>query len=63
MAGQEAGMALPQAGHDKQWLKDRLYDFESRAEEGEEKFRNLITEVKEREDLQDVAMYWKSRGH
>lgn len=59
VVGQEAGMATPQVGQDRQWLKNCMDDFEGR-------IQNLIAEVKESEaqgGLQDVAKYWKSRGH
>ena len=55
-------MAMPQAGHDKQWLRDRLYDIESKTEDGDQDFEDLIEEVKAREDMRDVASYWKNRG-
>ena len=56
-------MAMPQAGHGRQWSRDRLYDIESRAEDGDAEFQDLIKEVKERDDLEDLASFWKSRGH
>ena len=54
-------MAIPQAGHDKQWLKDRTWEIHDRADDGDEGFRDLIDEVKMREDMRDVASFWKSK--
>ena len=64
VAGQEAGLAIPQAGHDKQWLKDHVYDIQDQAEDGDEILQIQIDEIKAREDMRDVASFWQSTlGH
>lgn len=54
VAGSEAGFTFPPAGADKQWLREHFKEFESRAEEGDEGFAELIREAGEREDLKEV---------
>ena len=64
VGGQEAGLALPQAGDDKQWLMDYSYDIQDTAEDGDEDFQDMIDEVKGRKDMRDVASFWKIKlGH
>lgn len=54
VAGSEAGFTFPAAGEDKKWLREHIKEFESRAEEGDKGFTDLIKEVREREDLKEV---------
>lgn len=41
-------MAIPPAGGDGLWLRENLGEFRQRAEEGDERFRELMREVGER---------------
>jgi len=52
VAGWEAGFPLPQAGEDKQWLRENMEEFEKRAE-GDEDFRGLVEEVGRRGELRE----------
>jgi len=47
-AGWEAGFSIPPAGGDVAWLQEHMAEFEAKAEGGDEEFRDLVKEVKER---------------
>ncbi|PSK59251.1 hypothetical protein C1H76_8041 [Elsinoe australis] len=48
VAGYEAGFMTPDAGGDKQWLKDNVAAFQWRADEGDKDFKEMIAECKQR---------------
>ena len=48
IAGLEAGFVLPPAGGDVQWLEENWATFNEKAEGGDEDFKGLVEEVKER---------------
>ena len=54
VAGREAGIAIPPAGGDVQWLRENFGEFRRRAGEGDERFGALIREMWERGDLSGV---------
>ena len=47
-AGLEAGFVLPAAGGDVEWLQDNWEAFNEKADAGDEEFKQLVAEVKER---------------
>ncbi|KAI1495741.1 hypothetical protein F5X99DRAFT_108065 [Biscogniauxia marginata] len=48
IAGLEHGFAIPEAGKDKEWIKNNLPEFQKKADEGITEFQELIKEIKER---------------
>lgn len=48
IGGLEAGFILPPAGGDVQWLHENWAAFNKKAEEGDEEFKDMVAEVKER---------------
>ncbi|KAF2152320.1 hypothetical protein K461DRAFT_256144 [Myriangium duriaei CBS 260.36] len=48
VAGYEAGFMIPQAGEDQEWFKDNLAAFQAKADAGDENFKEMIEECKER---------------
>ncbi|KAE9978875.1 hypothetical protein EG327_007213 [Venturia inaequalis] len=44
----EYGLALPEAGQDRAWLRENLSAIEQKAEEGDEVMRDLVAEIGER---------------
>jgi phenylpyruvate tautomerase PptA (4-oxalocrotonate tautomerase family) len=48
LAGYEAGFTIPGAGGDVDWVKKNLPEFQKRADEGDEDFKELVREVHER---------------
>ena len=54
VAGQEAGLALPGAGEDREWLKANIDLFRERAQAGEETFVELMRETAGREDSRGI---------
>lgn len=48
VAGQEQGLALPEAGHDAEWVRRNMAEFERRAAAGDEKMKSLVEECKAR---------------
>ncbi|QIW99567.1 hypothetical protein AMS68_005085 [Peltaster fructicola] len=53
VAGMEAGVILPSAGGDKQWISDNWEMFNQRAEAGDEEMRDIVEDIKERGLLGD----------
>ncbi|RAK72266.1 uncharacterized protein BO72DRAFT_452816 [Aspergillus fijiensis CBS 313.89] len=51
VAGLEHGVLLPRAGEDGKWLAQNTERFQELAEQGDEDFRELVEEIKGREDL------------
>ncbi|OQO09380.1 hypothetical protein B0A48_04778 [Cryoendolithus antarcticus] len=52
-AGREAGLAIPMAGDDVNWLSDNMAEFKTRAANGQEEFADLVKEVEERGLISD----------
>jgi len=48
VAGNEAGFSIPPAGGDKDWIKENLEKFQKKADDGDEDFKEMIAEIKER---------------
>jgi len=44
----EAGFMMPEAGQDKAWLRKNIDAFKKKAEDGDEDFRDMVEECKER---------------
>ena len=44
----EAGFMMPEAGQDGAWLKENMRAFEQRAADGDEEFKDLVEDVKNR---------------
>ena len=55
LTGSEAGLPIPAAGEDRNWLKTYYKDFKRKADEGDEEFADLLTEIHERKDLEDAV--------
>ncbi|KAH8159263.1 hypothetical protein CIB48_g8981 [Xylaria polymorpha] len=47
-AGLEHGFVIPEAGKDKEWLKDNLPAFKKKADEGVVEFQDLVEEIEAR---------------
>lgn len=47
-AAYEGGFMVPAAGQDKQWLAENLSAFQAKADDGDEGFKELIAECRER---------------
>ncbi|KAI5923767.1 hypothetical protein F4810DRAFT_667374 [Camillea tinctor] len=47
-AGLEHGFLIPEAGKDKEWIKDNFPAFRKKADEGNEEFQQLVEEIQER---------------
>ena len=54
LAGHEAGMAMPPAGQEREWLKRNVGMFRLKALDGEERFEGLMKELKERPDFKGI---------
>ena len=54
VAGMEAGLTLPEAGSDREWLRDNSELIWRRAEKGDTEMRELSVEMMEREDLKGM---------
>ncbi|KAL9075333.1 MAG: hypothetical protein Q9161_001710 [Pseudevernia consocians] len=54
VAGSEVGLALPAAGEDKKWLQGNVGEFEKRAKAGDGEFRDVLEEMRTREDLREL---------
>lgn len=48
VAGKERNFLRPEAGEDRQWLVDNMDEFQRLADDGDEEFKYLVKEVKER---------------
>lgn len=48
IAGTEAGFVLPKAGTDAEWAKENWAAFNKKADEGDEDFKDMVREIKER---------------
>ena len=44
----EAGFMMPEAGGDRDWVRENLEAFEKRAREGDEEFAEMVGECRER---------------
>jgi len=44
-AGMEFGMPIPQAGADHKWLHEHQGEIAARANQGDVRFKNLVTEM------------------
>lgn len=47
----EAGFILPQAGEDVEWLQGNMEAFQAKADAGDEEFKDMVAEVKQRKLL------------
>lgn len=47
-AAYEGGFMVPLAGGDQDWLKDNLAEFQSKADAGDEEFKDMIDDCKAR---------------
>ncbi|KAJ3540753.1 hypothetical protein NM208_g4926 [Fusarium decemcellulare] len=50
----EGGMAIPEAGQEGSWLKGQLPYFKEMSDKGIEDFSDLLSELKERDDMQNL---------
>jgi hypothetical protein len=57
VAGWEAGFPIPQAGHDKAWLKHYVGDFKKLADAGDADFVGVMHELENRMDLKDILAH------
>lgn len=48
IAGEEQGFLRPEAGHDAEWVRENMPEFERRAAEGNEGMQALVEECKAR---------------
>lgn len=48
VAGFEYGFPIPEAGKDREWMRENLSAFEAKADEGDEVMQDLVAEIKER---------------
>ncbi|KAF2083804.1 hypothetical protein K490DRAFT_69452 [Saccharata proteae CBS 121410] len=48
VAGWEQGLSLPEAGKDKEWIKENMKEFERRADAGDEAMMDMVEEIKKR---------------
>lgn len=53
VAGWEVGFPLPAAGEDRQWLRSNMAEFEKKAKDGDEQFKELVEEVGRRKELRE----------
>ncbi|KAJ7726179.1 putative cis-3-chloroacrylic acid dehalogenase [Mycena maculata] len=53
-AGSEQGFMVPEAGQDIEWMRKNLPKFQALADDGNEFFRDMIAELKTREDFKFV---------
>jgi phenylpyruvate tautomerase PptA (4-oxalocrotonate tautomerase family) len=54
VAIREGGMAIPEAGHEGQWLEDKMPYFREMSEKGIKDFTEMLTELEGREDLKSL---------
>lgn len=48
VAGEENGFLRPEAGHDAEWVRENMPEFERLAAEGDESMRAMVEECKSR---------------
>ncbi|KAJ6489735.1 hypothetical protein C8R45DRAFT_929053 [Mycena sanguinolenta] len=48
------GFMVPEAGQDVEWMRENLPKFQARADDGNELFRDMISELRTREDFKFV---------
>ncbi|KAL1883210.1 hypothetical protein Daus18300_000268 [Diaporthe australafricana] len=48
VAGEENGLLRPEAGHDAEWVRENMPEFERLAAEGDESMRAMVEECKSR---------------
>ncbi|KAF2136483.1 uncharacterized protein K452DRAFT_353898 [Aplosporella prunicola CBS 121167] len=48
VAGNKWGFNMPEAGKDEEWAKENFGEFERRAENGDEEFKDLVGELRTR---------------
>lgn len=48
VAGEESGFLRPEAGHDAEWVRENMPEFERLAAEGNEEMRTLVEECRSR---------------
>ena len=51
-AGREVGLELPEAGGEREWLKENIPTFEKKAADGDTEVDDMVKDVKERGLLQ-----------
>ncbi|KAJ7112368.1 putative cis-3-chloroacrylic acid dehalogenase [Mycena epipterygia] len=53
-AAYEQGIMIPEAGHDVEWARENLPKFQALADDGDEFCRDMIAELRRREDFKFV---------
>ncbi|KAL9097024.1 MAG: hypothetical protein Q9165_000988 [Trypethelium subeluteriae] len=51
-AGKEVAVEIPEAGKDREWLKENMMAFEKRAAEGDDEVSDMIKDIKDRNLLE-----------
>ena len=55
VAVRENGLTIPEAGKEAAWFKENMGHFETKAEEGDEDYADMLKELKERDDLKKLV--------
>jgi phenylpyruvate tautomerase PptA (4-oxalocrotonate tautomerase family) len=54
VAIREAGVAIPEAGHEKAWFQENMPYFKEMSEKGLEEYSEMLHELQQREDLKKM---------